>query len=592
MCDMPNIFERLAVLPKNTLQPYITHIRFPFYKNLVTDARINFDYPLTAIVGMNGSSKSSILRAIYGAPAKKSISEYWFESNIDTIKDGNTEGEKDKTRPSSFIYGYWNSFVNKNVEVLKTRVRTKNRSVDYWEPAKPQSQYGMEKMPSLRDVPKDFGRSATRWNALEKNVIYLDFRHKAISAFDRYFYNGEFKEKNKKINSKQDFIRERSKYLQNIIQNNIQTKVWHKVERINSNIIVPDDQKTEICKILGKNYTQIRIIEHKFFTDTFEKTIYVSCEDLRYSEAFAGSGEFAVISLVTAVMTAPEKSLILLDEPEVSVHPGAQEKLLEFLAEQILKKKHQIVFTTHSQSMLQSLPKEAIHVLYEDHNNKIDVRSNVASSEAFSVIGAKFDKKTIIVEDIVAKLLVEHILKAHNILDQVDVKASPNGAEWIKARSIVDGALYQQNNVMYILDGDKKHTHVDPETIPPAENNSLSVKIKQQTGCEIQIPHIAGNIEDKINKQRQFLKYYKEKVFYFPTNDPEDIIWDAVPETEKAGINVQDSKEAFAILTRRDIGENKADDILYTQRRFINKINATTDLHCRAIYDNIVQTLL
>lgn len=588
---MPDIFDQLAALPKNILQPYITHIRFPFYKNLVTDARIDFKYPLTAIVGMNGSSKSSILRAIYGAPTKKSVSEYWFESNIDIIKDGNTEGEKDRIRPSSFIYGYWNSFINKNVEVLKTRVRTKNRSDDYWEPAKPQAQYGMEKMPSLDDVPKECGRSATRWNTLDKNVIYLDFRHKAISAFDRYFYNGEFKEKTKKISSKQDFIRERSKYLQDVIQNNIDTKIWHKIERINSNIIVPEDQKIEICKILGKNYSQIRIIEHKFFTDTFETTIYVSCEDLRYSEAFAGSGEFAVISLVTSVMNAPEKSLILLDEPEVSVHPGAQEKMLEFLADQIVKKKHQIVFTTHSQSMLQSLPKEAIHVLYEDHNNKIDVRSNVAPSEAFSVIGAKFDKKTIIVEDKVAKLLIEHILKDYNILEQFDVKASPNGAEWIKTRSIVDGALYRQNNVIYILDGDKKHDHIDPDTIPPAENDTLAIKIKQQTGCDIQIPHASDNQEDKINKQRQFLKYYKDKVFYFPTKDPEDIIWEVVPEEEKVGINVQDSKMAFADLTRKDVGENKADDILHTQKRFIHKIDSRTNPHCQYIY-NIIEPFI
>ena len=35
------------------------------------------------------------------------------------------------------------------------------------------------------------------------------------------------------------------------------------------------------------------------------------------------------------------------DEPEVSLHPGAQEKLMDFLFDQVKAKKHQVVMTPH-----------------------------------------------------------------------------------------------------------------------------------------------------------------------------------------------------------------------------------------------------
>ena len=85
-------------------------------------------------------NKSSVIRALYGAPAQKSLGEYWFESKIDTI----SEEEK---HPSCFIYGYVSPLENKTVEVLKTRVHKEN-DPDYWEPSRPIAQYGMEKIES------------------------------------------------------------------------------------------------------------------------------------------------------------------------------------------------------------------------------------------------------------------------------------------------------------------------------------------------------------------------------------------------------------------------------------------------------------
>ena len=47
---------------------YISNIYFPFYKNFEEFSKMDFNFPLTVIVGKNGSGKSSILHALYGCP--------------------------------------------------------------------------------------------------------------------------------------------------------------------------------------------------------------------------------------------------------------------------------------------------------------------------------------------------------------------------------------------------------------------------------------------------------------------------------------------------------------------------------------------
>ena len=56
----------------NVFPGYITHIRFPRFKNIADGTRIEFTFPVTALVGSNGSGKTSVLNALYGAPARKS----------------------------------------------------------------------------------------------------------------------------------------------------------------------------------------------------------------------------------------------------------------------------------------------------------------------------------------------------------------------------------------------------------------------------------------------------------------------------------------------------------------------------------------
>ena len=92
---------------KNEFYPYIDYIRFPHYKSLSLNSKINFDFPITLLVGKNGVNKTSILQALYGSPVNKSVSEYWFSTNVDYIDEG--EGKQ------CLIYSYLNEKASRNV---------------------------------------------------------------------------------------------------------------------------------------------------------------------------------------------------------------------------------------------------------------------------------------------------------------------------------------------------------------------------------------------------------------------------------------------------------------------------------------------
>lgn len=68
-------------------EPYIRYIRFPEYKLLLEDTKIDFTFPFTALVGENGCNKTSVLQALYGTSGGNSVGNYWFETEVDHIHD-------------------------------------------------------------------------------------------------------------------------------------------------------------------------------------------------------------------------------------------------------------------------------------------------------------------------------------------------------------------------------------------------------------------------------------------------------------------------------------------------------------------------
>lgn len=568
-----NVLEQL--LEKNTLEPYIRYIRFPFYKNLEANLRVDFDFPVTVLVGQNGTNKSSILKAIYGCPDAYNVGNFWFSTELDPIIE--TSGNRPR-----FIYGYLNKDYGKNVEVIKTRINKKTNP-DYWEPSRPILQDGMEKMPDDEGIK---GRTKTRWSPIKKSVIYIDFRSE-ISAFDKYFYHGDLKQ-TLRINTKQDFIRSKSKKLNLAIEKNLKSlKLYiNEDEHIFFNEDLSISQVEKISLILGRTYSKIRLIKHKFFRN-IGYTAIMHSENLKYSEAFAGSGEFAVVQLVNKIMTAPERSLIILDEPEVSLHPGAQERLVKFIFESIKIHKHQFVMGTHSPSIIKNLPPKAVKILFhEKPSGKISVSSCNATDEAFFYLEHKVDRRNLIyVEDKLAERLVHRALinisQAAN--DLFEIKHYPGGASSLVTRFLVHHAISNDDNVYFFLDGDQNRQIRIDSKLKNLNLSELKTLSKNFFNIDITVPcdgnSNGGNIEQQEEGLRKVLEFSSRNIFFLPNSTPEKFIIDSLGDTEFSEDELLeiDPKSCFEKYAKRLFSKHSyesvsADEIFAAQKIALGKV--------------------
>ena len=591
----------------NTLfDPYISHVRFPHYKMLAEDAVIHFTHPLTVLVGPNGTNKTSVLQALYGCPHGQSLSTYWFSTDIDKIDD--------RWR-HRVIHGYINRRLGKVVESLNTRIG-ESKGQDYWESSRAIETLGME-IPTKKELSDGGNKSTTRWDAIIKKTTFIDCKN-YYSAFDLFFYLSEFA-KSSRIPTRQSFIRARSKHLRKIISQNLRSYPFKGIERIVKNQVLPKDVCEIAGYILGKKYTEIRIVEHSLYdrysNNKPSKTIIMKNDDMEYSEAFAGSGEARVVLIINDIYNAPNNSLVLMDEPEISLHPDAVHKLKLFILDEIKKKSHQVVISTHSPAMVEGLPDSSIKVLYPNNNDKIEIKENVSFHEAFFAIGqSDSDKKTIIVEDVLSKYVIDFYIEKFrpNLVNAFEVKYVPGGASSIVKQDVASAAREQDRNRFFVLDGDQNKLRdycfsddsiIQPSwivnqsiatcTIPEVANDKLGEVIKALTGQKIDFYVDGGegdNSGQKIECQRQFLDYWGRNVFFFCEETPEKAILEAL------GIDYEGKtpKQYFKELAEEEMGTIvDSREILNLQKRKLNELYKTNrDSSLFKNVESIVNTII
>ncbi|GAB9241395.1 ATP-dependent nuclease [Bradyrhizobium diazoefficiens] len=561
------------ILEAGKLEPYIRHIRFPRYKNLASNFRIDFSFPITALVGPNGTNKSSILVALQGAPRDRSPSQYWFSTKMDPI-------EETGDLPNSLVYGYKRVDEDEIAEVLKVRIADED-DPDLWETSRPIRRFGMAPIEQVEGEKRK-----TRQGPIVKPVVYLDFRQ-SLSAYDKVFYHSEPRQ-GSSLNQRKALIRSRSAALLSAINSSAKSSFFARVERIRekTNGELGQAEVAAISHILGRRYSSIHWIRHFFFgVDGF--TCVLHTDALNYSEAFAGSGEFAVVRLVVDVMNAPERSLILLDEPEVSLHPGAQEKLMDFLFDQVKAKKHQIVMATHSPALIRSLPQGAIKVMAADpRTGRIEVISQSASpAEAFYHIGEPLPgKKTILVEDGLARDIILRVIRAKNneaFQQQFDVRHGAGGSKTIWSHLLPTYAADDRNDVLVFFDGDERPTDPlpDPDQFGPAQEAELKERLKSVAVVDISFNvdggEAGGNAAQESAARRKFIKWARRNVKYLPTNEyPEEFLWKRMAPDAKSNSIPEDPdyKRRFDLLARVELGRTALEpivsaDILQTQQR-------------------------
>ncbi len=561
----------------NRLKQYIDFIQFPYYRNIEIDTRITFDFPLTVFIGQNGCGKSSCLHALYGTPDGYTPYKFWFDTKVDPIHYYNNQHKR---------HSFWYSFkeVGKTREVIKARIKRKN-DPNYWETSRPLAWAGMKTRTNRNDRDKP----------IKKNVVYLDFRSE-LSAFDKYYYFGNLKFS--KARNKQEYLRRKSSSLNKLFTGKVKT-INSSTRALNEPVeLFTNDELNWISFVLGRKYTKGISVLHELFRNEGYFILFQT-NFAKYSEAVAGSGEMAVVRLVREVLAAEDYSLILLDEPEVSLHPGAQNRLKIFLLDQIKRKKHQIVLTSHSPTMVKGLPKEAVKVFYQNpRNGRFLVKENLTPEEAFYHIEFPIDnRKNIIVEDILAQEIVNSVLDkmGEATRNLFNVRYNPGGESVIKKEFITVFCRNANLNDYILFDGDQRPTSPHYNWADFATSDLtidfLKNKINEQTGEKIKFSVDGGqngrNQTQQLELLKSYLDFYRTNVFYLPKQIPEEIIWNdefakiqikaLIPNDNQVNhliaelAKIVEVKRKFALIAEIVQGNSSSDSITSIHRQFIQR---------------------
>jgi hypothetical protein len=412
---------------------------------------------------------------------------------------------------------------------------------------------------------------------IDMDVKYLSLRFN-LNAFDRCFHfsaESTLRQFRKAIWEKhgktgkpniQDYLRHRSLRLKKALANKSIIQVGRALLNSKPVDLTAAELKV-IGEITGKEYTSGTIIDHRFY-ETQGRSVVLVTANHTYSEAFAGSGESLVVNLVMEVMRAPPNSLLLLDEPETSLHPGAQRNLLRFLLKQTLSKKLQVVVSTHSPEMVRGLPNNAIKVFRPSVDGAIRVEQKLSWDEAFFVIGQHLDPSIhVIVEDKLAELLVTSALNAisDTFARKFRIEHRPGGESRMKS-DIALAITTQHSRPVFLFDGDQSPVGgvCDVEQLTQAElaPAKLDARIEKQTGQKI-IFHENSNPKpaEKTKIRLDFLKYYQERVRFLPFSCPEYAIWNRkVCESFllTIGIKPENAQAEAAEIERKEVKERYA----------------------------------
>lgn len=435
-------------------------------------------------------------------------------------------------------------------------------------------------MPELKEnASLPAGRSKTRWNAINKDVLYLDFRAE-ISAFDKAFYK---EDKNKSRVDKRKQLRRQSKKLKIAISEKIESQKSHGYERIFKNYIFSPVEIELVNKIVGNDYQEITYIEHDYYLSGSFSIYLKKGNDQIYSEAFAGSGETSVVRLVYALERAEEKTLVLLDEPETSLHIEAQYKLQQYILEKIKEKHLQVVISTHSPFFAKNLPDCAIKILKAETEleGKINIFNSAAADESSFHLGYRSNhanKINVYVEDKLAQAIVNRVCKDHlsesdNDLLSINPYAGGDSA-LIKLAGIESSK--QQSNIALLFDGDCEPSESIPNQtqIPESEEGNLESKIKSLFGSCPPIPSDSNNMAQKIKNYRNFLDFALKRFKYLPFKTPEAFLVENCEELKNRG-DKKDPKECIKNYVKEQIGSSggiSAENIISFQRQLLSKV--------------------
>ena len=205
-------------------------------------------------------------------------------------------------------------------------------------------------------------------------------------------------------------------------------------------------------------------LKHQVYFNKIKDNKYIS-------QARMSTGENLLLSILHSLKLVYDKRIrsdgrpciVFLDEIELALHASALRRLVNFLKEFSEKWNLAIFFSTHSLELIRDIKPSKIYYLTRYMDDSIQITNPCypafATRNLYSDDGYGNDL-VILVEDDLAKSIVDRLLKEKNLINNIRVKILPTGG-WTNTITmawdiISSGLLLKNTRLAIILDRDVK----------------------------------------------------------------------------------------------------------------------------------------
>ena len=202
-----------------------------------------------------------------------------------------------------------------------------------------------------------------------------------------------------------------------------------------------------------------------------------------YSELHMAAGERAILRLSQDISQL-RGALVLIDEVEAGLHPWVQQLLMLQLQQLALRNDLQIIVTSHSPVVLDSVPPNGRIFLDRDELGRVAVRPAYRDVVQDALYGRSGDALNILCEDSIAEGILNGIfdvLYPQEGIRTASIRIGPDtGAQQFPTHAAAFRKFGQIRNFVFVLDGDIRNTDV-PD------------KIRQDARLDVPILFIPGS---------------------------------------------------------------------------------------------------
>ncbi len=178
-----------------------------------------------------------------------------------------------------------------------------------------------------------------------------------------------------------------------------------------------------------------------------------------YTSFNMGAGEDAALYILDVISKTPDGALIVVDEIEIGLHPEAQIRLAEVLQEVILRKKLQIIVSTHSEYFIDAVPRIARVLIQKGGSHHNPIHEPTTRLAIGTMKGSQEPELIIYCEDGVAEILIRQALD-FTIRKRVKIVPVGSDSELIN-QAIAHIRAGFRERLIIVWDGDVKNKKGD-----------------------------------------------------------------------------------------------------------------------------------